>query len=64
MTCPWCGLPCDCNRFPYLRDNLVPEKCAKKIIEEMSYIAPLRKLTKIQQDEAIKNLKKPVDSSA
>lgn len=56
MTCPWCGLPCDCDRFPHIRDGFVPDKCAEKIIQEMPYIAQLRKLTKDQQAAAIKNI--------
>lgn len=27
MLCPWSGLPCDCQEFPWLVNGLVPKVC-------------------------------------
>lgn len=27
QLCAWGGLPCDCDKFPWLVNGLVPDKC-------------------------------------
>lgn len=27
--CPWSGMPCDCEEFPWTRDGKIPKKCAE-----------------------------------
>lgn len=31
VRCPWGGLPCDCNKFPWLENGLVPQRCENQM---------------------------------
>jgi hypothetical protein len=43
--CPWSGLPCDCTHFPWLENEVVPEKC-EALIRTIQALVPLRKIRK------------------
>jgi len=50
--CPWCGLPCDCTEFPYIIDGVIPIKCGERIVKELPYLYPIRKITDDQKIRA------------
>lgn len=31
MRCPWGGLPCNCESFPWLQNGLIPMKCENQM---------------------------------
>lgn len=46
QLCSWCGLPCDCPKFPWTENGFIPQKCADLIIDKIPYLYSLRKMSK------------------
>ena len=46
-ACPWSGVPCECDEFPFLENGgLLPKVCGDLIRAKMPAMEPFRKLAK------------------
>jgi hypothetical protein len=46
-ACPWSGVACTCDKFPWLEAGaLLPKVCSDLIRDKMQAMEPFRKLTK------------------
>jgi hypothetical protein len=43
--CPWSGSACDCRKFPYPIDGLIPAVCEASIVTGSISMVPLRKVS-------------------
>ena len=34
-NCPWHGLPCDCQDFPFLKNGIIPAACEESMPDEI-----------------------------
>lgn len=56
--CPWCGLPCECTEFPYLRDGIVPSPCEAKMPDAMLGVRKVSTTGKVRYQAYLDSLKK------
>ena len=46
-ACPWSGVPCECDEFPFLEGGgTLPKVCSDLIRAKMPAMEPFRKLAK------------------
>jgi hypothetical protein len=46
-ACPWSGVPCECDEFPFLENGgVLPKVCSALIRAKMPAMEPFRKLAK------------------
>jgi hypothetical protein len=46
-ACPWSGVPCECDEFPFLENGgVLPKVCSDLIRATMPAMEPFRKLAK------------------
>ena len=50
MMCPWSGLNCQCQTFPWKVNRLIPERCERLMMEQSPYTAAVRDVSPAAKD--------------
>lgn len=51
--CPWVGLPCECEKFPWTNDGLIPKRCC----EPLAALEPKKRGANFQYVKHLKSIR-------